>query len=148
MWKSSNKITKRSALFFSRPRRILRAWELIKKQYRFGARAELVSRCMLVMMKVRLFMTVFKNYSRLGACMHTANHPEGDTPREHACAGSPRSPSLHYALGPCPDCGVFLSCLPAPLFLHCPTCIPVIYAPLVVTVQFDVTRGVCAQQAL
>ena len=36
-----------------------------------------------VMMKVRLFMIVFKNYSRLGACMHTANHPEGDTPRDH-----------------------------------------------------------------
>ena len=36
-----------------------------------------------MMMKVRLFMIVFKNYSRLGACMHTANHPEGDTPREH-----------------------------------------------------------------
>ena len=35
------------------------------------------------MMKVRLFMIVFKNYSRLGACMHTANHPEGDTPRDH-----------------------------------------------------------------
>ena len=34
------------------------------------------------MMKVRLFMIVFKNYSRLGACMHTANHPEGDTPRD------------------------------------------------------------------
>ena len=27
-----------------------------------------------LMMKVRLFMIVFKNYSRLGACMHTANH--------------------------------------------------------------------------
>ena len=27
-------------------------------------------------------MIVFKNYSRLGACMHTANHPEGDTPRD------------------------------------------------------------------
>ena len=35
-----------------------------------------------VMMKVRLFMIAFKNYSRLGACMHTANHPEGDTPRD------------------------------------------------------------------
>ena len=34
------------------------------------------------MMKVRLFMIVFKNYSRLGACMHAANHPEGDTPRD------------------------------------------------------------------
>jgi hypothetical protein len=33
-----------------------------------------------MMMKVRLFMIVFKNYSRLGAGMHTANHvhPEGD----------------------------------------------------------------------
>ena len=37
----------------------------------------------MMMMKVRLFMIVFKNYSRLGACMHTANHPEGDTPRDH-----------------------------------------------------------------
>ena len=27
---------------------------------------------MMMMMKVRLFMIVFKNYSRLGACMHTA----------------------------------------------------------------------------
>ena len=36
-----------------------------------------------MMMKVRLFMIVFKNYSRLGACMHTANHPEDDTPRDH-----------------------------------------------------------------
>jgi hypothetical protein len=36
-----------------------------------------------MVMKVRLFMIVFKNYSRLGACMHTANHPEGDTPRDH-----------------------------------------------------------------
>ena len=34
-------------------------------------------------MKVRLFMIVFKNYSRLGAGMHAANHPEGDTPRDH-----------------------------------------------------------------
>ena len=33
----------------------------------------------LVMMKVRLFMIVFKNYSRLGTCMHTANHPESAT---------------------------------------------------------------------
>ena len=33
------------------------------------------------MMKVGLSMIVFKNYSRLGAGMHTANHPEGDTPR-------------------------------------------------------------------
>jgi hypothetical protein len=35
-----------------------------------------------MMMKVRLFMIAFKNYSRLGACMHTANHLEGDTPRD------------------------------------------------------------------
>ena len=38
---------------------------------------------LLMMMKVRLFMIAFKNYSRLGACMHTANHPEGGTPRDH-----------------------------------------------------------------
>ena len=37
----------------------------------------------MMMMKVRLFMIAFKNYSRLGACMHTANHPESDTPRDH-----------------------------------------------------------------
>ena len=37
-----------------------------------------------MMMKVRLFMIAFKNYSRLGACMHTANHPEGDTPRDQS----------------------------------------------------------------
>ena len=35
-----------------------------------------------MMMKVSLFMIVFKNYSRLGACIHTANNPEGDTPRD------------------------------------------------------------------
>ena len=29
------------------------------------------------MMKVRLSMIAFKNYSHLGACMHTANHPDG-----------------------------------------------------------------------
>ena len=27
-------------------------------------------------------MIVLKNYSRLGACLHTANHPEGGTPRD------------------------------------------------------------------
>ena len=60
-----------------------------------------------MMMKVRLFMIVFKNYSRLGAGMHTANHPEGDTPSDQAggwwtrlyrsrikCSGERWSPSF------------------------------------------------------
>ena len=40
--------------------------------------------CCKLMMKVCLFMTVFKNYSRIGAYMHTANHAtlRGDTPRD------------------------------------------------------------------
>ena len=53
-------------------------------------------------------MIVFKNYSRLGACMHTANHPEGDTPRDHYPLHGAHPVVLYLLIQLCCNLNLFL----------------------------------------